>query len=163
MPNWSDNMLRVSGDMDEVMRFHNMFLGRRENLIVEQVKVDGSKEIVAVRDAAPNLFMWNTLRPEGDEEAKYPHDGYWYDWNCANWGTKWDLRDQRFEIGDDFVEYYFLTPWGPPTLWIDKMAQRHPTLRWVCEWDEEGGFYGEIIWDEGDVVHSMEKNRYDAP
>ena len=161
MPNWCDNMLRISGDMKDVMGFHEKFLARRKEYVVGRLDKNGESESVIVSDPEPNLWMWNTYAPEGEELVKYPYDGYWYDWNCNHWGVKWDLRDQRFEIGDDFIEYYFRTPWGPPSLWIDKMAQDHPTINWNCEWDEEGGFYGEMIWEDGDMVHGFERNHHD--
>lgn len=48
---------------------------------------------------------------------KYP-DGNWYDWNCSNWGCKWNASSTDFhppEEGDDFGTLWFNTPWGTPT------------------------------------------------
>lgn len=39
----------------------------------------------------------------------------WYDWNVANWGTKWDFASEDCDNVDDNTLFcYFDTAWGPP-------------------------------------------------
>jgi len=72
----------------------------------------------------------------------------WYDWACANWGTKWNAYDYEMVdalsgsalsgsgIGDITVR--FTTAWGPPETWLRKMAALYPTLRVQCVCYVEG-------------------------
>jgi hypothetical protein len=46
----------------------------------------------------------------------------WYEWRVANWGTKWDGYDGRFNC-DDFSSFYFETAWTPPLPIIKKLAE----------------------------------------
>ncbi|MBM3913551.1 MAG: hypothetical protein FJ351_03785 [Sphingomonadales bacterium] len=65
---------------------------------------------------------------------KYGHKD-WYDWCCANWGTKWNASDTHWN--DNSVS--FLTAWAPPDPVIQKMA------------DETGHAIQNMWFDEGDV------------
>jgi hypothetical protein len=39
----------------------------------------------------------------------------WYDWNCNNWGTKWDFSFDSVErINDNTVQASFDSAWAPP-------------------------------------------------
>jgi hypothetical protein len=49
----------------------------------------------------------------------------WYDWNVANWGTKWDVNNDGNTVSVDEgatgVEIYFNTAWSPPLGFYEHM------------------------------------------
>ena len=54
---------------------------------------------------------------EAQEKSNIEKYGYknWYDWQVANWGTKWDLCDVSLnQLDDNTVELHFETAWSPP-------------------------------------------------
>lgn len=54
----------------------------------------------------------NELKKE--MQAKYGYSS-WYDWQVANWGTKWDLCDVTATLAhEDTVLLHFDTAWSPP-------------------------------------------------
>ena len=50
--------------------------------------------------------------------SKYGYNN-WYDWNVANWGTKWNAYDT---YGFDETATSFNTAWSPPIKVIQKLA-----------------------------------------
>ena len=51
---------------------------------------------------------------ESDNLAKYGHRN-WYDWNIANWGTKWDFALENIDRVDaNTVSAAFDSAWAPP-------------------------------------------------
>ena len=56
----------------------------------------------------------------GDQDRTKPN---WYDWNCENWGTKWNAYECEIIedcIGEynDMLEIKFTTAWGVPDKWV---------------------------------------------
>ena len=76
----------------------------------------------------------------------------WYDWNVANWGTKWnayDYKEHHFkwsETGGVWA-FEFLTAWCPP----------EPIFQAI----EKLGFKVGGLWkDEGDdMIHTINRNK----
>ena len=59
-------------------------------------------------DKEINIF--NILRPRPSNEEEN-----WYEWNCQNWGTKWEAGVQDATIFDnERIELWLQTAWGPP-------------------------------------------------
>lgn len=65
----------------------------------------------------------------------------WYNWNCSNWGCKWDAsNDFTPDNGynpdvDEFIE--FMTPWSPPEGVVNALASELPDEELVWHVDEE--------------------------
>lgn len=93
----------------------------------------------------------------------------WYNWNCRHWGTKWDIavRDDdkyattRLEITDDgSLMYHFETAWSPVLEIFEILSQQYPELEFQYEYEEEQGWGGECIWENGELSYQRE---YDIP
>ena len=46
----------------------------------------------------------------------------WYDWNCKNWGTKWNSIDTEITVDDRLgLTYEFKTAWDCPREIVEKL------------------------------------------
>jgi hypothetical protein len=73
-------------------------------------------------------------------------DNRWYDWNCENWGTKWDRYNFRIShTGETGLELVFTTAWDPPYAFFEYLLKKFPDLWIKCDWIEEGGMAGVFV------------------
>lgn len=93
-------------------------------------------------------FSFEKLRPR-------PEGVDWYEWNCANWGTKWDRYEFKLrQVGDEGMIMTFDTAWVPPCELFKYLAETYHDVWIRCDWEEEGGYAGVY------VVHwNQEKNK----
>ena len=66
----------------------------------------------------------------------------WYDWSCANWGTKWNAYDVWVEVDTkNTLEVDFSTAWSAPVpifLEIQKYCQEHGLgLSWNVSFEDD--------------------------
>ena len=74
---------------------------------------------------------WQTNSSEALIDA-YGADN-WYDWQCKNWGTKWDVYCNNIkewyvdhlDNGNYFIFLEFDTAWGPPTEAIKRLKMSY--------------------------------------
>ena len=139
MPNWCSNRARITGPAPVI------------------------KEIVDVLNQEnPELLNWMIPQP------KFENDSDWYDWNIANWGTKWDISDVYFEqpADEDEIEFSFCTAWGPPLEAFENWAINDGRVQFTLEYWEPGvGFVGDANWDgeyfsEDYVSYNDDPRRY---
>jgi hypothetical protein len=70
----------------------------------------------------------------------------WYDWNCNNWGTKWDFALESIERTDaNTVQASFDSAWAPPTGAYEKLMELgfeieafyyEPGMCFVGKWED---------------------------
>ena len=66
-------------------------------------------------------------------------DARWYDWNIANWDTKWDITNSvDIEAEEDMLEINFNTAWSPPESICHKLREMFPDVSISWFYDEEG-------------------------
>lgn len=64
----------------------------------------------------------------------------WYEWNCANWGTKWGAYEFALrERSDGRALIAFDTAWSPPRPILEKLSSLWPSLVLDVEAVDEGG------------------------
>jgi len=106
MPNYCDNQIRFSVSKPE----HRHILDELE----QEIKTK-------------NEFL-NVLRPIPDE---FRESG-WYDWNCQNWGTKWDMvcKAEELHMVRDPNELYIdgSSAWSPPEAALLYYHLKHPEV-----------------------------------
>jgi hypothetical protein len=78
-------------------------------------------------------------------QRAYETTGYydWYNWSCANWGTKWNSYAFRREgvQNDQRMEFLFETSWSPPIPIFERLAERFPDLSINVKSFDEGWNY----------------------
>ena len=78
----------------------------------------------------------------------------WYDWSCANWGTKWNAREDASwseDPDDPYVD--FETAWAPPFGVVGELSRRLGTpLRMDSLIDDDGVHFFEVDGMAGDAM-----------
>jgi hypothetical protein len=164
MPNWVHNSLTITGDAARVQAVKTRLAQPYERVFSRFV----DKEYVTETEVIEREFsLWNMVKPEGEELEKYNESlsvsavvSFWYDWNCKNWGTKWDTEASFAEYGKDHLHYTFSTAWSPPIEAITALSSQFPDIHFELEWEEEQGFGGTVVFSEG---NSTETEYYDIP
>ena len=169
MPNWVYNNLTIAPDPEA---------GGTIKDVADLVEQVGKPYTIKTRDwksgetteqtVEEPFAFWNIARPEGEDLEKYDESintsgamPYWYNWNCDNWGTKWDASDVEFtDHGADHKQYRFSTAWSPPIAVLESLSAQHPNLHIELEWEEEQGFGGTYVFRGGT---GEETSYYDAP
>jgi hypothetical protein len=102
------------------------------------------------------MFGGRAVCPLHNEPQNSSHPDWWYNWNVANWGTKWGAgdvwndRDDSEEIVDGKTSYNFDTAWAPAEPVVAALAEQFPTLEITHRYCEGGmGFAGEVIYRDG--------------
>lgn len=82
----------------------------------------------------------------------------WYDWSCANWGTKWNAYNTFLETIDEYsVVLSFQTAWcGVPQI-IEKLTEMFPTIIFDYKYADEdmGQNCGEGYGEDGEFSFQM--------
>ena len=95
----------------------------------------------------------------------------WYEWNCRNWGTKWETDGDYGKLeselpaleGGTTLVYRIMSAWSPPAEALDHLAKQYPNISiGLVSIDENDCFACEGEWDNGDgnvydveITHEM--------
>jgi hypothetical protein len=122
-----------------------------ENLLI--LEHQDPAQIKAVRQAIEKGDFFNSIKPKpnfGDNpEANKVAFGYegWFDFCCAEWGTKWDINKQYCHFQDETektLAIVFETAWSPPLGIYQELHKRG--FRVEAFWFEEAeGFCGQFF------------------
>jgi hypothetical protein len=162
MPNWCSNHLACSGPRAAVTSFLGVVTQRGtfvSEVLTAAENIDpahaGSITRAVLESFSGNEnFSFNGHIPEPSLEGEG-----WYDWRITNWGTKWDANNpvlEQLELNDEGLStavFSFETAWGPPNVWLEKVAQTHPDLDFRMFWNEEQGYGGLFVSTDGDLLH----------
>lgn len=140
MPNWVHNRLDIHcGD-------------QRRSEIREHLKPPSDSDEYAPDDAL--TFQALIPRP-----AEMNDD--WYNWNIANWDTKWDACEPHVEDnGNGKLRYTFNTAWSPPMAVIEAFATKNDDVDIEYQYEEEQGWGGNLTVSKGTLV---KHDQYDIP
>jgi len=204
MPNWATSRVTLSGNLSTIKEIQNKlatpypsphnpidlitgefllwnivkpnnlsaYLGEEQKAFAEIIKAD--PELAELNNLEiPN----NSIMP--DLMAKIHHDMEtgegWYEWNCRNWGTKWDIGQKayvfyempRLLTQDDPINdpdepelevcYQMESAWSPPVEALDKLAEQYPTIQIdLISIDEGDCFACEVQWLDGNRFYEQD-------
>lgn len=152
MPNWCNNTLEishVSKDMMARVIKAASAKGDEPGLLAEFFPCPEDLQIVAGSVGAKGSPEQEALELQEDINVKRYGFKNWYDWQVANWGTKWDICEAHVEAADDgyAATLTFDTAWSPPIGAYEKLVELGFEVR---------GYYYEPgmcfvgCWDNGD-------------
>lgn len=127
MPNWCNNHL-VLGHKD------SREIGRAKLAILDNNFFQEFHPCPAELLDTTAGFLGDTdaqRKLEEKTEANLAKYGYknWYDWNVANWGTKWDASDIEI-VSEGYTSKYaeivitFDTAWAPPIEFYNELVEQ---------------------------------------
>lgn len=151
MPNWCKNNLKIIDNGEKVLE------------MLEFIKNDKGemtfKKLLPLPDELKDTD--SPVQDNVSEEErqrlrnKYGADN-WYDWQCANWGVKWDASESAFYKDGDYWMVTFQTPWGPPIEFLKTLSKKFNKMQFELQFADEGfgqSPLGEAIFDNGEVLY----------
>jgi hypothetical protein len=99
-------------------------------------------------------------------DAMVAKHGYssWYDFNIANWGTKWDVNSDNVEIVDaNTVTAGFDSAWAPPIRAYEQLLEQgfeveafyyEPGMQFVGKWADGIDEYYELGGEDSTTVRA---------
>jgi hypothetical protein len=145
MPNWCENILKITGPTKDLARFKKAVQGR------------GARR---AKEDPVRPFSFHSLVPMPEFPAE--SDG-WYNWSIAHWGTKWDASEPRIiSESKTCLEYGFDTAWSPPMEWLASVGPKFPMLTLRLWYAEGGSYFAGVYTVEGDDANNEEKDYVDA-
>ena len=172
MPNWAYSTITISGSQELIKS------------VREQLSRPYPDPHNPDRSITGDFLLWNIISPDDLERylgedlkdkpftedtdimAQIMHEmdtGMgWYNWNCRNWGTKWETQDEHGilehesttpnPLGDYTLTYRVTSAWSPPTEALYSLAQQFPTASILLDsidesdcWAMTGG------WGDGEL------------
>lgn len=160
MPNWCYTSLTIRGSKQDLEGFLQAVTLPESD---EGGAFDLTLPFPTPKELAETVSGWSP-DPETQAEYQKKYDsnlakyGYkdWYDWNVANWGTKWSPRVDDLDL-DEYNGSWSLsgrcdTAWSPATKLFTKLSELFPTLVFFTTFDEESQAYvGAEIYYQGKV------------
>lgn len=150
MPNWSYNYLNITGKAGELKRFLKDGLYGYEPIYtpIHEFEIELNK-----KSEAPQLTRtMNVIVPVPQDVLTKGYSDAGYQWQCDNWGTKWDFCDMndngteeevKMAMDDEIMSlsYNYSTAWSPNEPWVIKASKQFPTLLFDLSYEEEAGFF----------------------
>ena len=127
--------------------------------IVKEVLNNGT-----IHDSVAAMFGGSEVCPAHKVGQISAQPDWWYNWNVAHWGTKWNCGDVWHDRADDSVvegktSYNFDTAWSPAEPVVAALAEQFPTLSLTHRYCEGGmGFAGEVEYANGAEADRKEYN-----
>lgn len=152
MPNWVYNSLVIEGDADVLARIEAQvsapFLAKH---------LDWQSNELKEQMVEQPFSYWNIIKPTNLDEyhdkpnGKQDHVDHWYAWNNRNWGVKWEASSVEAHHPEDgkALCYTFESPWGIPNEVMLELSRQYPTVTLELEFQEENGWGGTIVYDNG--------------
>ena len=160
MPNWVFNSIVVDGSDADV----TAFLDHAKKQTPFCANDDHEREFNFHSFITPPADkVEEYLGRSGFIDGKIVGDGEfnWYQWNNANWDTKWnacDVNIDRSSVGSATIS--FDTAWCPPMPIFRAIAEQFPNLDFDIEYEEEQGWGGSLRYAKGELTFESE---WDCP
>jgi len=127
MPNHVENILRISGPADDLVKFETICRGKSPEYKPSSLMIELG---LHKEEDKEEVLTFSGIVPVPAEIVAQTYDRAGYDWQNENWGTKWDAYGppQMVQMGTSLL-YTFQTAWNAPELWLRAAAQSFKTLR----------------------------------
>ena len=153
MPNWCYNKVQIDFPHPKIKEsFMNRFFAFPAIYSDDFMERHQLKRIVERK-----YYCMNGLYPVPLMIKAVGFDKAGYDWQCDNWGTKWDFfltKEDIKETGNS-ISFYVKTAWEPPIGFLEYVSKLYPDIKISLSFDEESkAFVGEFLYDPvgGDFI-----------
>ena len=121
----------------------------------------------AVERNAPRSELDEIMVSIGASKKCKEETGYdnWYDFKCAEWGTKWGAYDYvETDRAKGLLVFRYNTAWSPGVPVISKLGEMFPELHFVNNYLDEGWcYYGSHeVWGKHNI-DDVGDNKCDGP
>ena len=163
MPNHCHNRVTFySEDTTAILKLHKVFSRALKNddntettkTVFGEFVPEPDWTKVPLNENTVQEYSWDKPRGEvgelpvmSDDPFKGLHfpstgkqDDRWYNWRCANWGTKWDAYSMEIDEVDmpNGFEVTFETAWSPPEEIHTAISEQFDDLSMSWFYDEPG-------------------------
>jgi hypothetical protein len=176
MPNWITNIVELKGNAEQVEAILEFVKSDEREFdfnkiapipkelentqaptnIISQKKYDEQEERLARGELTESEKRWSISRGLTKELSqefikKFGADN-WYDWQCSNWGTKWNASEVF--ISDNVIS--FNTAWSAPEPIFVALSEKFPEVEFFIQFADEdfGHNVGEVSLLGGDEIDS---------
>ncbi len=134
MPNWIRNEVSFNGSEEDI------------KVLLDSILINKGDDSTV--DSSEYKVTFNKVIPRPQSE-----DSNWYDWNCANWGTKWDACYCNIE-DDNYNTIIFETAWATPYKFFKALSEQNPRVKIDVRYaDEDFGYnVGEYTLLESNII-----------
>lgn len=176
MPNHVTHTVIITGSAEAIKAFHEAFITKEGNLDFQKLlprpeilnrtssgfcKIDGRNVDSWIEDIDENGKGTPRLLTKV-EQAELDAIGHtnWYNWSCANWGTKWNSYNGEWDYEDGLSEAVlkFDTAWSVPIPVLEALAAREECADLRLEidaFDEGWQFQFHGIIENGELVEEF--------
>lgn len=152
MPNWVFNSVGVTGTPEQI----DAFLENAKKPTPFCANDDHQREFNFHSFITPPADKVDEyLGRSGFIDGKIVGDGEfnWYQWNNANWDTKWNACDVQIDrFSPTGVTVRFDTAWSPPMPIFKALGEQFPHLDFDIEYEEEQGWGGALNYVKGELT-----------
>jgi hypothetical protein len=167
-PNW-DNTTIPAEQVEGVFLLWNIvkpdnldtYLERDKRAFEQIVKAEPDLVEIDKADKTSKPFDTQEALVQILQERRTSDD--WYNWNCRNWGTKWEITEKAsvfYEMPTDTgleICYRMESAWSPPAEALDHLARQYPDITInLSSIDESDCFAYEAQWLDGDKFYENE-------
>ena len=147
MPNWCENNITISGPAEKIETIYNT--------------IKAKKQFLEVLVPAPENMYRDPVGSEDKKRLAEQGIPNWYDWQTANWGTKWEIDEEQIERvgfekrkdGTASIGLYALTAWSPPITAMENFLSENEDCSARVAYLEEGNDFSGI-WQDGAEIRS---------
>ena len=146
MPNWSSNALILTPLNDQGIK-------------------DIADYIKEVKSTTQNVYggLFSKRFPRPKVVVGKRDGGAACSWSSGNWGTKWDVSVEGWnpiefvDESDTHLHLTFDTAWAPPTVYVLRLSEQLPNVRFEMAYSEQGmAFAGTVVIQNGQVQSETE-------
>lgn len=173
MPNWCNNYVEITGNISELKKDilsikdkqeHNFFSSLVGNGYVIFEGYDHYKNIPlyqVIGKVNDYTGEWHENREDAEKEMNEQYDKNWYDTNCENWGTKWDISTDEAINGiyDEEITLSFLSAWSPPINFCKLLSGKYK-VNVLISYSEGGCDFAGLATFENGVILDDECYNY---
>ena len=143
MPNWCENEVVISGKPEDMKKFKEDAIIDGKFCFNNLIPRPSELDIMSGGYGSLERNKQKQLEKKQAENIKKYGAKDWYDWNCENWGTKWDIEwfevlEEQYSDTEILLRLVFETAWSPGTGIYNYIVNNYSNLNVSWYYHEPG-------------------------